>query len=256
MSAEKCRLSDSQQLGTESRELLEPRCDLSVLGSFLDRELLEVILAEAGPAVAPLIACRLMKRFGSFGRVLSAPEQWLLKVEGVDRSIVRALKVVEASAHRLARSRAMGRPVISNWRAVVEYCRTILAHIDVENLRVLFLDRKNVLVHDECMAVGTVDHLVMYPREILKRALEQNASSIILVHNHPSGDPFPSEKDIVETWSIQESARVLRIKLHDHLIVGTHGVFSFRERGYLGHEESEPLADLLSLGSCSDLVLF
>lgn len=199
-----------------------------------DYEMLELVLFRAIPRqdVKPL-ARRLMERFGDFNRVLSAPPARLAEVEGVGDAVVQELKIVEAAAHRLARARVMARHVIAGWDAVLDYCHTTMAHRETEQFRVLFLDRKNVLIADEEQARGTVDHVPVYPREVVKRALELNASALILVHNHPSGDPTPSEADITMTGQIDDAARALGLSLHDHIIVGKSRELSFRSSGYL-----------------------
>jgi len=143
------------------------------------------------------------------------------------------LKIVEAAAHRLSQTKVLRKQVVSSWDAVLEYCRTTMAHRETEQFRVLFLDRKNVLIADEEQAKGTVDHVPVYPREVVKRALELNASALILVHNHPSGDPAPSESDISMTEKVAAAANTLSITLHDHLIIGKSAEFSFRTAGYL-----------------------
>ena len=155
-----------------------------------DYELLELILFRAIPRmdVKPL-ARRLLETFGDFNRVISAPIARLIEVQGVGQAVVTELKVIEAAAQRLARSRVIDRPAISGWDALVDYCHTTMAHRETEQFRVLYLDRKNVLIADEAQARGTVDHVPVYPREVVKRALELNASALILVHNQPSGDP-------------------------------------------------------------------
>lgn len=199
-----------------------------------DYELLELVLFRAIPRqdVKPL-ARRLLDTFGDFNRVLSAPAQRLTKVQGVGDAVVQELKIVEAAAHRLARAKVMHRAVLSSWEQLLDYCRTSMAHRETEQFRVLYLDRKNVLVADEEQARGTVDHVPVYPREVVKRALELNASALILVHNHPSGDPTPSEADIAVTGQIQDAAKVMGIVLHDHLIIGKSCELSFRSEGYL-----------------------
>ncbi|MDA8586188.1 DNA repair protein RadC [Rhodobacteraceae bacterium] len=199
-----------------------------------DYELLELVLFRAIPRqdVKP-IAHRLIKAFGDFSGAVSAPRERLAAINGVGDAIVTELKVVEAAAHRLARSKVIHRQAISGWDALVDYCRTTMAHRETEQFRILFLDRKNVLIADEEQARGTVDHVPVYPREVVKRALELNASAIILVHNHPSGDPTPSDADITVTRLIEDAARALSITLHDHLIIGSADEFSFRSSGYL-----------------------
>ncbi len=157
-----------------------------------DHEMLELVLFRAIPQrdVKPL-AKRLIATFGDFNGALSAPPARLAEVQGVGPAVICELKIVEAAAHRLARARVMNRPALSSWAALMDYCKTVMAHEHNERFRILFLDRKNVLIADEEQARGTVDHVPVYPREVVKRALELNASAIILVHNHPSGDPTP-----------------------------------------------------------------
>ena len=199
-----------------------------------DYELLELVLFRAIPRqdVKPL-ARKLLETFTDFSGAISAPREQLARVKGVGEAVITELKVVEAAAHRLAQARVIDRPAISGWDALVNYCRTAMAHRDTEQFRVLFLDRKNVLIADEAQARGTIDHVPVYPREVVKRALEVNAAALILVHNHPSGDPTPSDADIAVTRQIQEAAETLSITLHDHLVVGAAGEFSFRSAGYL-----------------------
>jgi DNA repair protein RadC len=203
-------------------------------GAMPDYEILELVLFRAIPRqdVKPL-ARRLLDTFGDFGRVLSAPVERLVTVQGVGDAVVQELKIVEASAHRLARAKVMQRPVISSWDAVLDYCHTSMAHRETEQFRVLYLDRKNVLIADEEQAKGTVDHVPVYPREVVKRALALNASALILVHNHPSGDPTPSESDISMTRQVVAAAEALGLALHDHLIIGKSTEVSFRSQGYL-----------------------
>lgn len=199
-----------------------------------DYELLELVLFRAIPRrdVKPL-AHRLLDGFGGFSGVLSAPREALLRIHGVGEAVITELKLVEAAAHRLAQVRVLDRPAISGWDALVAYCRSVMAHRDTEQFRILFLDRKNMLIADEAQGRGTIDHVPVYPREVVKRALELNAAALILVHNHPSGDPTPSETDIEMTRQIEAAARTLSITLHDHLVIGAAGEFSFRAAGYL-----------------------
>lgn len=199
-----------------------------------DYEMLELILFRAIPRqdVKPL-ARRLIDTFGDFTHVLAAPAPRLLEVVGVGDAVVLELKLVEAAAHRLARGRVLARPVVSSWDALLDYCQTAMAHLEREQFRVLYLDNKNVLIADEAQAQGTVDHVPVYPREIARRALELNASALILVHNHPSGDPTPSEQDITMTYAIRDAAEVLGLRLHDHLVIGKSREVSFRAEGYL-----------------------
>ena len=199
-----------------------------------DYELLELVLFRAIPRqdVKPL-ARRLLETFGDFNRVISATPPRLAAVVGVGDAVIQELKIVEAAAQRLMRAKVMQRPVLSSWDALVDYCHTAMAHAETEQFRVLFLDRKNVLIADEAQARGTVDHVPVYPREVVKRALELNASAMILVHNHPSGDPTPSQADITMTMQIKDAAATLGLTLHDHLIIGRERELSFRAAGYL-----------------------
>jgi DNA repair protein RadC len=199
-----------------------------------DYELLELLLFRAVPRrdVKPL-ARRLIDRFGDFSAVVTARQDRLLEVEEVGPSVVTELRIVAAAAERLARASVMQRQVISSWDAVIAYCRTAMAHRSVEQFRILFLDRKNVLIADEEQARGTVDHVPVYPREVVKRALELDSSALILVHNHPSGDPTPSQSDITMTEQIVAAASVFGITIHDHLIVGRSREISFRASGLL-----------------------
>ena len=199
-----------------------------------DYELLELVLFRAIPRqdVKPL-ARLLLDTFGDFNRVISATPARLTAVKGVGCAVVQELKIVEAASQRLMRARVMHRPVLSSWDALLDYCHTAMAHRETEQFRILYLDRKNVLIADEEQARGTVDHVPVYPREVVKRALELNASALILVHNHPSGDPTPSDSDIAMTAQVQDAATVLGITLHDHLIIGKSRELSFRAAGYL-----------------------
>lgn len=216
------------------RQRLRERFDQGGARAMPDYELLELILFRALPRrdVKPL-ARKLLDTFGDFNRVLSASASRLQQVPGLGAATVTDLKLVEAAAHRMARSRVIDRPVMSGWTALLDYCHTTMAHRETEQFRVLYLDRKNVLIADEAQAEGTVDHVPVYPREVVKRALELNASALILVHNHPSGDPTPSEADITMTRRISEAAVALGLTLHDHLIVGKERELSFRAHGLL-----------------------
>ncbi len=203
-------------------------------GAMPDYELLELVLFRAIPRqdVKPL-ARLLMDTFGDFNRVVTASAPRLLAVKGCGDAVVLELKIIEAASQRLMRARVMHRAILSSWDALLDYCHTVMGHLEAEQFRILFLDRKNVLIADEPQARGTVDHVPVYPREVVKRALELNASAIILVHNHPSGDPTPSEADITVTHQIKDAAQMLGVVLHDHLIIGKDRELSFRAQGYL-----------------------
>ncbi|MCR8724424.1 RadC family protein [Frigidibacter sp. ROC022] len=218
----------------DHRKRLRQRFVEGGAGAMPDYELLELVLFRAIPRqdVKPL-ARRLLDAFGDFNRVLSAPADRIAGIEGAGPAVVQELKIVEAAAHRMARARVMRRPVISSWDAVLDYCHTAMAHRETESFRVLYLDRKNVLIADEEQSCGTVDHVPVYPREVVKRALILNASALILVHNHPSGDPTPSDSDVAMTAQIESAARAVGLSLHDHLIIGKSTELSFRSAGYI-----------------------
>ena len=192
-------------------------------------ELLELVLFRAIPQrdVKPL-AKQLIARFGSFAETIAAPAARLREVKGIGDSAVTELKIVQAAAVRLARGETKKRLALSSWSAVLDYCRTAMAFSDKEQFRLLFLDKRNQLIADELQQTGTVDHTPVYPREVVKRALELSATALILVHNHPSGDPTPSQADIQMTQAIAEMAKPLGIAVHDHIIVGRDGHASLR----------------------------
>jgi len=194
-----------------------------------DYELLELVLFSALPRrdTKP-IAKALLARFGSFAEVIAAPSNLLMEVDGIGDAAVTALKVVEAAAQRLARGQVRKRQVLASWNSVVDYCRSAMAFADKEEFRILFLDKRNQLIADEKQQTGTVDHTPVYPREVIKRALELSATAIILVHNHPSGDPSPSRADIQMTQAIIEVAKPLGINVYDHIIVGKEGHASLK----------------------------
>lgn len=194
-----------------------------------DYELLELLLFRAQPRrdMKP-VAKALLEKFGSFAEVISAPERRLAEVDGIGEASITQLKVVQAAASRLLRDEVKKQPVLSSWSAVLDYCRTAQAFAEREQFRILFLDKRNQLIADEVQQTGTVDHTPVYPREVVKRALELSATAIILVHNHPSGDATPSRADIDMTKQIVEIAQKLGIEVHDHLIVGKHGHASLK----------------------------
>ena len=199
-----------------------------------DYELLELLLFRIVPRrdVKPL-ARALIDRFGDLGGVLAAPTDKIAAVPGIGPAIATELKVTDAVVRRCLRSRALNRPVVSSWQALMDYCHATLSRETTERFRILFLDTKNILIADEEQARGTVDHVPVYPREVVKRALELDAKALILVHNHPSGDPTPSDADIATTRQIAEGCAVLGLSLHDHVIIGHGSETSFRAQGYL-----------------------
>ena len=174
------------------------------------------------------VAKRLIERFGSFAEVINAPPERLKEVKGVGDAAILQLKLVRAGALRLMQGGIMQRPVLTSWTAVLDYCRAAMGFEAREQFRILFLDKKNRLIADEVQQQGTVDHTPVYVREVVKRALELSASAIILVHNHPSGDPTPSRADIDMTRQIVDAARPLGVAIHDHIIVGRQGHASFK----------------------------
>ena len=218
----------------DHRKRLRDRFREGGAGAVAEYELLELLLFRAIPRqdVKPL-ARDLIDTFGDICGVISAPAARLMQVKGVGDSVVLELKLIEAAAQRMARARVMHRPVLSSWNALLDYCHTTMAHRSTEQFRILFLDRKNVLIADEEQAKGTVDHVPVYPREVVKRALELDASALILVHNHPSGDPTPSQADIAMTRQILDACQTLGLTLHDHLVIGREREVSFRAQGLL-----------------------
>jgi DNA repair protein RadC len=199
-----------------------------------DYELLELLLALAIPRrdVKPL-AKALLDRFGDFAGVIAAAPHQLEAVSGMGDASIAALKVVQAGSVRLLRQQVMRKNVIDSWDRLIDYCTAAMAHEGVEQLRLLFLDRKNALIADEVQQQGTVDHTPLYTREVVKRALELGASALIVVHNHPSGDPTPSQGDIKMTRDVRDALEKIGVTLHDHLVVGRNGHESFRARGLL-----------------------
>ena len=194
-----------------------------------DYELLEMVLFAAQPRrdMKPL-AKDLLKQFGSFAEVIHAPETRLREVKGIGDASINQLKLIAAASQRIAKGELQQRTTLSSWNDVVDYCRTSMAFADKERFRILFLDKRNQLIADEVQQTGTVDHTPVYPREVIKRALELSATAMILVHNHPSGDPTPSQADIQMTKAIIGIASPLGISVHDHIIVGKNGHASMK----------------------------
>ncbi len=198
--------------------------------AFSDVELLEAVLHLAIPRRDTKdIAKLLLRRFGSFSAVLAAPRQELEGFDGLGDTSITSLKVVLASAQRFARDQVdRSKPILSSWSELIEYCRAAMAFEDVEQFRILFLDKKNRLIADEVQQRGTVDHTPVYPREVIKRSLELSATALILVHNHPSGDPAPSTADVQMTRQIVDVAKPMGITVHDHIIIGKSGHASMK----------------------------
>lgn len=212
------------------RERLRDRFRDAGPDALSDYELLEMVLFRALPRrdVKPL-AKALIAKFGSFAEVVHAPELRLKEVSGLGDSAITEIKLIAATASRVARGQInKQKTVLSSWSSVIEYCRAAMAFADKEQFRILFLDKRNQLIADELQQVGTIDHTPVYPREVVKRALELSATAIILVHNHPSGDPTPSTADVQMTKSIVSIASPLGISVHDHIIVGKNGHASLK----------------------------
>jgi DNA repair protein RadC len=211
------------------RERLRSRFMEAGAEALADYEMLELVLFRAVPRrdVKPL-AKDLLAKFGSFAEVISASPKRLAEVDGLGEAAITEFKVVQAAAHRLAKGQVKKRPVLSSWHSVLDYCRAAQAFAEKEQFRILFLDKRNQLIADELQQVGTVDHTPVYPREVVKRALELSATAIILVHNHPSGDPTPSQADIDMTKQIASVAKPLGVLLYDHIIVGKEGHASLK----------------------------
>jgi DNA repair protein RadC len=199
-----------------------------------DYELLELVLAQAIPRgdVKPL-AKLLLGKFGGFTEVIAAEPARLEEIKGVGPAVVAQFKVVQEAAKRMARGKVLNRPVLGSWDALIDYCSIAMAHNPIEQVRVLYLDKKNVLIADEMQQKGTIDHTPVYPREVVKRALELGATAMILVHNHPSGNPQPSKADIEMTRQIVTAAKNLGIVVHDHVVIGKGQYASFKSLGLL-----------------------
>ena len=218
----------------DHRSRLRERFEEAGAGALADYELLELLLFRTIPRrdTKPL-AKALLARFGDLAAVLGAPANLIEQVEGAGPSVAQDLKAIQAVLERAQKSEVKRREVISSWTQLVAYCRTAMANEPREQFRVLFLDVKNQLIADEVLNEGTVDHAPVYPREIARRALELSAASVILCHNHPSGDPRPSSADIAITREIVAAAKAVGVKVHDHLIIGRNGEASFKSLGLL-----------------------
>jgi DNA repair protein RadC len=216
------------------RARLRQRFEESAGLGMADYEFLELVLFRALPRrdVKP-IAKALIARFGSFAEVVAARRERLMEVEGVGDAVVHDLKVIEAAALRLTKGAVRQRKTLSSWKEVLAYCRTAMAFAEREEFRILFLDKRNALIQDEVQGVGTVDHTPVYPREVIRRALEVGATALVLVHNHPSGDPSPSTADVRLTQEIIAIAKPMGITVQDHLIIGRSGHTSLRAMNYM-----------------------
>ncbi|MHA1190209.1 MAG: RadC family protein [Alphaproteobacteria bacterium] len=216
------------------RDRLRQRFTKSGADALADYELLELMLFRALPRrdTKP-IAKALLARFGTLSAILSASPGRLAEIPGLGTTAASELNLFQAVAERLGREEVFERPILTSWSILLDYCKTAMAHRDREQFRILFLDKKNALIADEVQQTGTIDHTPVYPREVVRRSLELAASALILVHNHPSGDPTPSEADIAMTRTIVDVAEPLGITIHDHLIIGRDGHASFRGLGLI-----------------------
>ena len=211
------------------RERLRDRFMNGGADALPDYELLELVLFRAIPRRdVKALAKSVIETFGSFADAISADPQRLSEVKGLGDAAIIEMKIVHAASLRLSQANVLNRHALGSWSALMDYCRASMAYNKTEEFRILFLDRKNILIADEVQQRGTVDHTPVYTREVIKRALELGASALILVHNHPSGDPTPSRADIDMTKLIVEAAEKLSITVHDHIIVGREANVSFR----------------------------
>ena len=218
----------------DHRDRLRSRFRKGGTAALQDYELLELYLFNSIPRrdVKP-IAKELMRQFGNIGEICGAPMHRLTDVKGIGEKTALDLKLLHAMSAHMARESVLGRPVLSSWNALLDYCRTTMQFEPVEQFRVLFLDRKNRLIEDEVLGKGTIDRAPVYPREIVKRGLALESTAIILAHNHPSGDPMPSQSDIDMTFNIVETCNAVGISVHDHLIIGREDIASFKMLGLM-----------------------
>jgi DNA repair protein RadC len=225
-------VSDDKSDHLGHRERLRARF-LNSPDALPDYELLELVLFAIPRIDTKPIAKELIRTFGSFAEVISADPDKLREVDGVKDVAVATLKAIQVAAQRLLQAKVKAAPVIGSWAAMLDYCTATMAYNAVEQFRVLYLDKKNKLISDEEQQKGTVDHTPVYPREVVKRALALNASSLIMVHNHPSGDPKPSQADIDMTRKVKDAAAAVGLTLHDHVIVSRGGHVSFKSQGLI-----------------------
>jgi DNA repair protein RadC len=216
------------------RDRLRERFTTGGADALADYELLELVLFMAIPRkdTKPL-AKQLLKEYGSLPELLAAPIHQLTQNAGVSLNTAIALKAISATAHRMLKQDIMQKPILNSWSRLMDYCMATMAHEGREHFRLLFLNKKNQLIADEIQGSGTVDHTPAYPREIIKRALELSATALILVHNHPSGDPTPSQADLDLTAQIVRAAVPFQITIHDHIIVSKNGYISFKNQGLI-----------------------
>jgi len=227
-------MADASSDGSGHRARLRQRLLVGGADALLDHEIVEYLLALAIPRRdTKKLAKKLIREFGGFGGLLAADAATIGRVGEVGEGPVAALKIVKAAAVRLLEQEIKERPVLGSWQALLDYLRADMAHEPIERVRVLFLNARNVLIANETMWEGSVDEAAVYIREIMRRALDLHATAIIVVHNHPSGDPAPSRQDIALTRDLAEAGRHLKISLHDHLIIGASGESSLRSMGLI-----------------------
>ena len=216
------------------RDRLRARFAEGGVEALADYELLELYLFRSIPRrdVKP-IAKDLIAKFGSFAEVCAAPAARLIEVKGISEKIALELQILKAASTKFSQESILSRPILSSWSALLDYCRSAMQFETKEQFRVLFLDRKNRLIADEVLGQGTVDRAPVYPREIIKRALELDSTAVILAHNHPSGDPTPSHSDIVMTENMVKAAKGVGVTVHDHLIIGRENIASFKSLGLI-----------------------
>lgn len=219
---------------TGHRKRLRMRFLQSPKGSLPDYELLEIMLFAASPRgdVKPL-AKKLLQSFGSIAGVITAHKDELIAIKGMNEAAIVQLKAIQDMSERLIKNEIEEKPILQSWKALLDYCRASMGHLKKEQFRLLFLNKKHMLISDELQEFGTVDQTPVYPREIVKRALQLEASSIIMVHNHPSGDVRPSGADIQITKQIMQAAEAVGIMLHDHVIISSKSHYSFRAHGVM-----------------------
>lgn len=228
-------MSDTSETLTKGhRARLRQRFLEAGLEGLAEHELLELILFNALPRIdTKPLAKKLLQRFGSFAAVVSATPDELASVSGIGITAISALKLIQAGALSLAKSHVMHKPILSSWTALIDYCHIAMSYEKIEQTRILLLDHKNRLLADEIMHHGTLDHTAIYPREVAKRALYRHATALILVHNHPSGDPTPSKEDIIMTRKLKDALDPIGIILHDHLVIAGESYVSFKSLGLL-----------------------
>jgi DNA repair protein RadC len=228
-------MADASSDGTGHRARLRQRLFEGGPDALHDHELVEYLLALAIPRRdTKKLAKRLLREFDDdFGRLMAADAATIARVGEISEGAAAALKIAEAAANRMLEVKVRGRPILGSWQALLDYLRLDMAHLAVERVRVLFLNSRNALIANEKMWEGSVDESAVYIREIMRRALDLHATAIIVVHNHPSGDPSPSQQDIALTRDLAEAGRHLRVTLHDHIIVGAGGHSSLRAMGLI-----------------------